>query len=253
MHEMPKLEEQAVSKVIETTIASQVDAVEEIDVDIQTNLLKLILGKADAIELAGKGLVMQKDIRLQEIGVSVNHVDIDPLKIFLGQLELDKPVDATAKVVITEPDLNRALNSEYVLKKTRNLKLDVDGEIAILEMQQMNFQLPGDNKMIFTGKTLLHNKGETQPIDFTATFRPRTQQQPIIVENFQCDRGQGIPFAISVVLMQKIKQWIELPYFDLEGIAMKVEEMVVQTGQLALRSQIRMKHLPRDLTVKNAK
>lgn len=252
MHDAPNLEEQAVSKAIEATIASQVDEVEEIDVDIQTNLLKLILGQADSIDLAGKGLVMLKDIRLQEIEVSANNVDLDTFSIFSGHIELDKPLDATAKIVITESDLNRAFNSEYVLKKARNIKLNVDEKTVILEMQQMNLQLLADNKMLFTGKILLHEKGETQQIGFNATFRPRTQKQPVIVENFQCDRGQGIPFAISVALMQKIKQWIELPYFDLEGIALRVREMTVRSGQLDLQLQIRMKQLPERLTVKNA-
>lgn len=253
MHDTPNLQEQAVNKVIEATIASQVDAVEEIDVDIQTNLLKILVGQADTIELAGKGIVMQKDIRLQEIEVNASNIDIDPLSLFSGQIELDKPLDATAKVVITEPDINRALASEYVLKKARNIKLNVDGQTVILEMQQMKLNLPGDNKMLFTGKTLLHEKGETQSVGFTATFRPRTQKQPVIVESFQCDRGQGISFVIAVALMQKIKQWIELPYFDLEGIAIRVQEMIVRAGQIDLQSQIRMKHLPQNLTVKNAK
>jgi LmeA-like phospholipid-binding len=252
MQDAPNLEEQAVSKAIEATITSQVDAIEEIDVDIQTNLLKLILGQADSIELAGKGLVMQKDIRLQEIEVNANNIDIDTFSAFFGQIELDKPIDATAKIVITEPDLNRALNSEYVLKKARNFKLNVDGKTVILEMQQMKLQFPEDNKMLFTGKIILHEKGETQPIGFTAAFRPRTQKQPVIVESFQCDREQGIPFAISVALMQKIKQWIELPYLDLEGIALRVQEMTVRSGQLTLQLQMRMKHLPDNLTVKNA-
>jgi hypothetical protein len=179
--------------------------------------------------------------------VQANHVDIDALSIFSGHIELDKPIDATANIVMTEPDLNRALNSEYVRKKARNLKFNLDGQPVILEMQQMQLNLPGDNKAIFNGKTLLHEKGETQSVGFTSTFRPRTQKQPVIVENFQCDRGQGIPFVTSVALMQKIKEWLELPYFNLEGIALRVQEMIVQTGQISLKIQIRMKQLPKNL------
>jgi hypothetical protein len=47
--------------------------------------------------------------------------------------------------------------------------------------------------------------------------------------------------------MQKIKEWLELPYFNLEGIALRVQEMIVQTGQISLKIQIRMKQLPKNL------
>lgn len=248
MDNEPRLEEKVIDTLAEVGISSQLDKADKIDIDIQTNLLKLILGQADSVDFSGQGVVMQKDIRLQEIEVQTDKVDINPLSAIFGKVELGKPLDAIAKLVITEPDLNRALNSDYVLKKSRNFKLNVDGKIVVLEMQQMHLQLPGDNKMVFDGKVLLHKKGETQPLSFTATFRPRTQKQPVIVENFQCDRGEGISFAIALSLMQEVKKWMELPYFDIEGIALRVKGMTAQTGQLALQVQIRMKQIPQNLT-----
>jgi len=247
-----RLEEQVIHTLAEVGISSQLDKAEKIDIDIQTNFLKLILGQADSVDFAGQGVVMQKDIRLQEIEVQTDKVDVNPFSAIFGKVELDRPLNAVAKIVITEPDLNRALKSDYVLKKARNFTLNIDGQTIILEMQQMNFQLPGDNKMVFNGKVLLHEKGEIQPLSFTATFRPRTHKQPVILENFQCDRGEGISFAISLSLMQQVKEWMELPYFDLEGIAIRVIEMTAPTGQLALQLQIRMKQIPQNLIEKNA-
>ena len=51
--------------------------------------------------------------------------------------------------------------------------------------------------------------------------------------------------------MATVKQWMELPYFDLEGIALRVEEMTVQAGQLALKIQMRMKQIPQKLIEQN--
>jgi hypothetical protein len=58
----PRLEEQALSGAAEITISTQLDEVENIDVDVRTNLLKMIQGQADSVSIAGEGLVMQKDI-----------------------------------------------------------------------------------------------------------------------------------------------------------------------------------------------
>lgn len=60
MHEEPRLEEQILSKVAEIGLSTKLDASEKIDVDVQTDLLKLILGNADSVEVAGQGLVIQK-------------------------------------------------------------------------------------------------------------------------------------------------------------------------------------------------
>jgi len=50
---------------------------------------------------------MQKDIRVQEMELHADSIAINPLSAF-GQIELNQPVDATARLVLTEPDINRA-------------------------------------------------------------------------------------------------------------------------------------------------
>jgi hypothetical protein len=76
----PRLEEQALSGAAEITISTQLDEVENIDVDVRTNLLKMIQGQADSVSIAGDGLVMQKDIRVHEMELHTNTIAINPLR-----------------------------------------------------------------------------------------------------------------------------------------------------------------------------
>lgn len=244
IHNEQRLEEQAIAKAAEMQLSSRLDSVEKIDVDIQTDLLKVILGHVDSLEIAGRGLILQKDIRLQEMEVQTDSVDINPLSVLFGEVELNKPIDANIKIVVTQADLNRALNSDYILSKAKNLKLNVDGQTVTLDMQQMELHLPDGEEMLFSGKSLIHESGNTQPVSFTAKCRPRASKHPILLEEFQCNEGHSISLDVTVALMQKIKELTTLPYFYLQGTRVRIQEMEVQTGRIVLQIQAHVVRIP---------
>lgn len=244
MHDESKLEEQVLELAAEQQLSSQVDAVEKIDVDIDTDLLKIVQGKADSVSVEGQGLVIQKDIRVQHIELRTDSVDINPLKAIFGEIELERPTDATARIVLTEPDINRAFNSDYVRRQTKNIELNVDGQIVTLEMQQMELFLPGDGKMVFNGKVMLHEAGKTRQDAFTAVARPRTKDQPVLLESFTCTQGEGFPLEVIVAFMEKLKELVNLPFFAIEGMALRVKEMQVQKGSLTLLAEAHVRQLP---------
>lgn len=79
MHENQKLEEQALSKAVEIGLSTQLDSSEKLDVDVKTDLSKIVQGEVDEVVVTGQGLVMQKDIRVQEMELHTDTVDINPL------------------------------------------------------------------------------------------------------------------------------------------------------------------------------
>jgi O-phosphoseryl-tRNA(Cys) synthetase len=48
-----KIEEQLLSQAVQATVTNQLDDVEEIDIDIQTDLFKLFQGQAQGISVSG--------------------------------------------------------------------------------------------------------------------------------------------------------------------------------------------------------
>ncbi len=238
------LEEQALSQVAEIGLSSQLDQVENLDVDVRTNLLKMIQGEADSVSLVGQGLVMQQDIRVQEIELQLDKVAINPLSALLGKIELNHPVDAKARLLLTEQDINRALNSDYIRSRMQNLELNVDGQPVSLELQQMELLLPGDGKMVFNGTTLLHQMGNTRHLGFTSAFRPRTLSQPVMLESIHCTEGGGISLELTLALMNKISELVNLPYFDLEVMALQINDLEVHQGSLTLHAAAHVRQLP---------
>lgn len=245
-HDNLNLDEQVISKAAELGLSSQVDAADNIDVDVKTDLLKAVQGQVDSVDLSGQGVVMQKDIRVQEMELHTDKIDINPLSALFGQIELNKPVDATARLVLTAEDINRAFNSEFMRSKLQNIELNVEGKKAVIEPQHIELYIPADGKIVFNIKTLLHNEiGKTKEIGFVATILVKTDTQPLLIEGFNCTpAGQGISLELAIAFLQKLQELINLPYLELEGMALCVQDVDVQKGSLTLHSEARVKQIP---------
>ena len=246
MPDEPRLEEQAIALAVEMMLSSKLDESENIDVDIRTNLGEMVQGEVDSVSVTGQGLVMQKDIRVQEMELHTDSVGINPLSALLGQIELNHAVDATARLVLTEQDINRALNCDYVRSKIQKLKLNVEGQTAIIKPQHMELHLPAEGKMVFTAQTLLQDEiGKTKQIGFTAVMLVKTGEQPLLMEGFNCTPpGQGISLELAIAFMQNIRQLLNLPFYEVEGMAIRVKDVDVQKGSLTLHTEVHVKEVP---------
>lgn len=244
MSDQQRLDEQAIALAAEMGLSSQLDATEKLDINVKTDLFKVVQGQAEAVEISGQGLVMQKDIRVQEMELHLDNIDIDPISALFGQVELKHPVDAIAKFVVTEQDINRALNSEYVQNQMQTIDLNVKGQIVTLKMQQMELLLPSDDKMIFSGSALLQEKGNTRQLEFSAVVHPRTGEQPVLVEGFQCKKGQSVSLEFAVALLEKMQEIAQLPYIELGKMAIRIKNMEVQTGKITLYTEAHVREIP---------
>jgi len=52
-------------------LASQLDEVKNLDVDIQTDAFKLMQGQVDSVTIEGEGMVMQSDLRVEEMDMQL--------------------------------------------------------------------------------------------------------------------------------------------------------------------------------------
>ena len=176
----PRVEAQALSQVLQMRLGSLLDAVEFIDVYVQTDLSQIIQGEANSVSVEGQGLVMQKDIRIQN-------------------MELQLP---------------------------------------------LSLHLPGGEKMEFTGSMLVHKIDNTQQIGFSAVALPRTDKHPVLLEEFRCTPGTGISLGLTLALMQKVKELMNLPYFEFPELAFCIKELDVQEGTMTLIIEAHVYEIP---------
>lgn len=244
MPDEPRLEEQVISQVVQAGLASQLEDAEDVQVDVQTSLGKAVQGEVDSVTLSGQGMVIQ-DVRVQQVEVQTNRVLINPLSALLGKLELDQPVDAVARVTLTEADLNRAMNSDMIASRIPPLRLWVDKEMVTVELHlPMQIQLPGQGQFCLQGAAQLHKASGSRQVQFSAVIVPGSDDRPLVLEAFQCQPGQGISLEFAIALMQKFKEILSQPYFELEGMALRVKHLDVQAGHLTLETEAHVAQMP---------
>ncbi|XGV96066.1 MAG: DUF2993 domain-containing protein [Leptolyngbya sp. BL-A-14] len=242
--EEPRLEEQAISQVVQAGLSSQLDDAEDLSVNVRTDLGKAAQGKVDSVSVSGKGISLQ-NIRIQALDVQTDQVALNPLSALLGNLKLNHSVDATARVLLTEADVNQAINAPAIVTKIPPLALNVEDEIVTVKLQHpLAIKLPDVDKVLLDGKASLETTTSTRTIEFSVVIVPRTDEHPVLMEAFQCQPGEGLSIEFLIALMKRFKELLDQPYYDVEGTAFRVETLAVQAGQLVAEVATHITEIP---------
>ncbi len=239
----PNLGETALSKAAELGVASQLSDVEDIKVDIRADPSNLIQGKLTSVAISGKGLVTKQDLRMETLEVVTNEIAINPLSAIFGNFELSHRTEAEAQVVLSEADINRALSSSYMQDKLHNLKVDVDGELLTIDVQQAAVHLPGDNKFVITADFLLKEQGESKKLSATAVPKVEESGHCLSLEILAAE-GEGLTLKLIVVILEQLTALLDLRNFDIPGISLQLNQVDAQAGRLFICTKAHIKQLP---------
>ena len=241
---MPDLGEQALSKAAEIGLSSQLDQVEELNVDIRTNPIKLVQGELESVEIEGKGLVMQQDLRAEELKVNIDNIAINPLSAAFGKIELNHPTEAETYVVLTEADIDRAFNSEFLREKLQNQRVTINGKPMTVDTQRVEFGLPGEGKIALNADILLQETKETKQVAFTAVPQMREGGNRISLEDVQYAEGEEQYPELTKALLDQSSKLLDLRNFELQGMSLHLKRLDVQRGKLTLQAEALVTQFP---------
>ncbi|MBO3463629.1 DUF2993 domain-containing protein [Aetokthonos hydrillicola Thurmond2011] len=244
MTDSPGIGEQALNKAAEIGLSSQLDEVENLDVDIETDPLKLVQGQVDSVTIEGEGLVMQKDLRMEELEMHMGSVAINPISAAFGKVELTKPTKASTRVVLNEDDINRAFNSEYVRTKLQSQKIHVDGQLRTIVLRNIEFRLLSDGKISLNATVLLQETNETKQVAFSAIPNVSANGQTVSLENVEFSNNQEVSPDLTKALVEQTSEILNLSNFDLQGMTLKIKQLDVNPGKLTLQAEAYVEQIP---------
>jgi hypothetical protein len=241
--ENPNLGDRALNKVVEMGISSQLDTVEKLDVDLQTNPIDLIQGKVDAVEISGKGLVVKQDLRMETLKITTDRVSIDPLGVVFGNIELTHPTAAEAQIVLTEVDINRAFSSNYVRSKLCDLPMEMDGHPVSVDVKSATLELPGENKFVIAGSFLLKGQNDLKQISATAIPQIHENGHRISLEILAA-QGQGLTLQLVMVIFEQLSALLDLRNFNIPGVALQLQQLEAPAGKLVIHAKTQISQIP---------
>jgi hypothetical protein len=112
-----------VDLLIDNTVGSRLTAIEKsaIRVDNAPNY-QIVQGKVERIRIASRGVLLQPGLRIDTLEIETDPIDLDIQDSALKNLSalrksLRQPLQGAVRLVITEKDLDRALNSPAIQKQ----------------------------------------------------------------------------------------------------------------------------------------
>lgn len=242
--EQAGLAQQALNKAAEIGLASQLDQVENLEVDVKTDPLKVVQGEVDRVTIEGEGLVMQNDLRMEKMEMEMNNIAINPLSAAFGKIELTKPTEASTRVVLTEADINRAFNSEFISQKLQNLKVQLNGQPMTIDTQGVDFGLPGAGKVSLNTKAKIRETGETKEVAFKAVPRVSADGQSVSLEQVEYAEGKELSPELTAALLQKAGEILNFRNFDLEGMSLRIKKLDVEKGKMTFSADAYVEQIP---------
>ncbi|MGB3308173.1 MAG: DUF2993 domain-containing protein [Nodosilinea sp.] len=244
---MPKgssdLGEQALSKAVEMGLSTQLDSVETLDVDIHTNPVALMQGELESANIQGQGLVIKDDLRTEELTVKTDGMAIDPLKAAFGDIELIRPTNAAVAAKLTEVDLARACNSDYIHNKLQNLEVKLDDRPVRVSIQQVQVSLPGEGRVAIATDILLVESGAQEHIAFSAVPAVGTQGYQLELNHVQmAPDNTSAPLTQS--LLAAADELLDLRHFRLSGMTFQVGHIDVQKEHMNLQAKAHLEKFP---------
>jgi hypothetical protein len=191
------------NKAAEMGIASQLDKVEELDVDIKTDPFKAIQGQVDSVDIEGKGMVMQGDLRMEELDMHMSGVAINSLSAALVKLNYQAHRSKHSRCFIRSRYQPR-LQLRFYSGQTEKSASTSHGKPTTIEPQQVDFRLPGEGKVSVNATVMLPATRETKQVAFTAVPKVGADGQTVILKDVQYGEGEELSPELTKALVDQL-------------------------------------------------
>ena len=228
------LGEQALNKIAELALSSQLEGADSLEVKINTAPEKLANGELESLSIEGKGLIIETDLRLQVLEIEMKTIAVKPLKALTGNIELTQPTEGTACIILTETDLNRALNSPDLRAKIDVLDTYLSTGQVKLTVPQKKCQLRQDGKVAVEALVELQPSGETKEVAFTTTPKIAPGGRSVVLEDIQYESGKEVSEDLTQAFLDKAGKMLDLRNFEKQGLALRIHHLNVEDGRITL-------------------
>lgn len=228
-------------------IRSQFEKVEQLQVRVDNApSYQLLQGKVERVRIAGRGLQLKRqDIRIAALELETDPIDFDPRSLGQKKPKLKRPIDAGVRLVLTQQDINQALQSPVVTAGLRNLSISELRNSADDSVQRYNFVNPrveflGNNRLRF--QVELQEQDNTKPLAITVEsgLSVVVGRQLQLVKPSVLVNGQAAPNQIVSAIATNISQRLDLGNLEGYGLRSRILQLKVTPHKLEIAAFLRV-------------
>lgn len=244
MRETAGLGEQAINKIAEMALASQLHDAGELEVRIKIDLNKLARGEVESIAIKIAGLLMQANLRLEELQLQINRVTVKPFSALFGKIELTHPCEGNVRAVINEDSLSHALNNPSSSKNSRQTQRFDERKISGIHIQQLRCFFLADGHIVFNCEAILEKTNQAQSVAFTATPSIGMDGRKIVFQDVRDVEGKEPPSGLAAALVAQASEILSLPEFEEKGMSLQFQELDLVAGKLTWQAAAHIEQFP---------
>lgn len=225
---------------------------EAVDVKVRCNpSSKLLQGSIDSFQMKGRGLVIRRDFRTEEMSFETDAVSLDFGSVLKGKISLKQPTQAIAVVKLAEPDINHAFTAELVRKRLENLTLpaltDLSGGQPV-SFSEVEMTLLPHNRIKLFAKADLSNR--VVPVSLSCTLAIAKRKRILFNDvRFESDgvpeEFQEISKILTDILAEILNEMVDLDRFNLDGVTLRLNRLETQGKMLIFSGYAQIERIPR--------
>lgn len=235
-----------VDRLAENAIRDRLYAAEDLVVraDNAPNF-QLVGGKLDKLRIAGRGISPTADLRLAEIELETDTIDLDIDSLRSGRIQLDAPAQGAMRLAMTEADLNRFLQSDQVDQLLANIRIQAFDRLTARTIDRYRLlnpvvELLGNDRVRVQLDLLdlvLEEKAEIQIDSGLGIVNGQSLQ--LIDPDLMVD-GSPAPQLLVQELIRTVNTRFSLRRFEAAGLTARVLDLGVSDDQLDLAVFLRL-------------
>ena len=239
------LKQTVVNKAAEAAVTSQVKSVENIEVNVDSEVSQMIQGKANSLEISADKIVVVEDIQLEQLNITCDDLSVDLTQILLGNIALKQPGDFKVKIIFTKSDCDRLLNSEYVRVLLQSLPLEIGQQSANFYIRRAECTFNDEGKL-FLAATIVLNRGEIKTARFEIGIKFYRSGASIKFDGGKYIGETTLDLDETVAMMSKICDLLYLRRYSDGNLSLNITDLEVkpQSQQLIVQADARVKKIP---------
>jgi hypothetical protein len=240
------LGDRAINAAAKLAVSSQFGEYETLEVSVDSDPSRLVTGELDSVQISGQGLVMQQDLRMEKLEIETGKISVNPMLAAFGNIQLEEATEAQVFVVLNEQDINEAFDSDYIQEKLHSFPITVEGKSLTLDVQKVDFTLPGEGKVQLNVTVLFRETGEVRHVEFTAVPEVQAHGKGALLKQVQYLDGNEISPEMTRELIKKSEYLLNISNFDFSsGMSVQLEDLKVESGQIHIQAQAHIEEIPR--------
>ena len=243
--------ENLINTVASNTIRHLFTRSDLVEVSVKCNpSSKLLQGTIDSFKMNGRGLVIRKQFRTEEMSFETDAVAIDFGSAVKGKIALKQPTQAIARVKLSQADINKSFEADLVRKRLEDLTPDALTNISggePVSFTDVEVRLLPENKVALSAKASWN--GTTVPVSLSCVLDINKRRR-VIFEDIQFEQDnippelQDVSRDLTLALGEILNEMVDLDRFNLDGVKLRLNRLQTEGEMLLFSGYAQIERVP---------